>query len=57
MKKNGMEFTQNLSLDDARVGWRTSTRRVGSREICRALDAWLEKNEPKTNKKRPFGRY
>jgi hypothetical protein len=57
MKKNGMEFTQNLSLDDARVGWRTSTRRVGSREICRALDAWLEKNEPKTKKKRPFGRY
>ena len=57
MKKNGMEFTQNLSLDDARVGWRTSTRRVGSREIWRALDAWLEKNEPKTKKKRRFGNY
>ncbi len=56
MKKNGHSQTENYALDDARVGWRTTSRRLGSREMCRALDAWLEK-KGLTNKKRPFGRY
>jgi hypothetical protein len=56
MKKNGQSQTETYAFDDARVGWRTTSRRLGSRDMCRALDAWLEKKGLNT-KKRPFGSY
>jgi hypothetical protein len=53
MKKNGQEYLDVLTSQDARTGWKSPSN---NKEISRACDAWLQKNCP-PKKKRRFGNY